>query len=52
MIFKFIYFKKKKKGQHGSTFGGNPLAAKVAMTALQGSITFLFDSQKSFESIF
>jgi ornithine--oxo-acid transaminase len=24
-----------KPGQHGSTFGGNPLAAKVAITALQ-----------------
>ncbi|WP_439489275.1 ornithine--oxo-acid transaminase [Algoriphagus sp.] len=24
-----------KPGQHGSTFGGNPLGAKVAMTALQ-----------------
>ena len=24
-----------KPGQHGSTFGGNPLAARVAMTALQ-----------------
>ena len=24
-----------KPGQHGSTFGGNPLAAKVAVTALQ-----------------
>jgi ornithine--oxo-acid transaminase len=24
-----------KPGQHGSTFGGNPIAAKVAMAALQ-----------------
>lgn len=24
-----------KPGQHGSTFGGNPLAAKIAMTSLQ-----------------
>ena len=24
-----------KPGQHGSTFGGNPVAARVAMTALE-----------------
>jgi ornithine--oxo-acid transaminase len=24
-----------KPGEHGSTFGGNPLACKVAMAALQ-----------------
>ena len=24
-----------KPGQHGSTYGGNPLASKIAMTALQ-----------------
>ncbi|OON23946.1 hypothetical protein X801_00129 [Opisthorchis viverrini] len=24
-------------GEHGSTYGGNPLACKVAMTALQSS---------------
>ncbi len=24
-----------KPGEHGSTFGGNPLAAKVAMAALE-----------------
>lgn len=24
-----------KRGQHGSTYGGNPVAAKVAMAALQ-----------------
>jgi ornithine--oxo-acid transaminase len=24
-----------KPGQHGSTYGGNPIAAKVAMAALQ-----------------
>lgn len=23
------------RGEHGSTFGGNPVAAKVAMAALQ-----------------
>ena len=26
-----------KPGQHGSTYGGNPVAAKVAMAALQVS---------------
>ena len=26
-----------KPGQHGSTYGGNPLGCKIAMTALQVS---------------
>lgn len=30
-----------RPGQHGSTFGGNPLAGKVAMAALQGTPLFL-----------
>ena len=33
----FIYF------QHGSTFGGNPIACKVAMAALDVSLGSVFD---------
>ena len=29
-------------GEHGSTFGGNPLACRVAMEALQVPICFVF----------
>jgi len=37
-----------KPGQHGSTYGGNPLACKVAMTALQvGRIDLLFTVQSA-----
>lgn len=28
-----------KPGEHGSTFGGNPLAAQVAIAALQGNVS-------------
>ena len=31
-----------KPGEHGSTFGGNPLACKVAMAALQVTNTTIF----------
>jgi ornithine--oxo-acid transaminase len=26
-----------RPGQHGSTFGGNPIASRVAIAALQGA---------------